>query len=69
MTQLIKPAPGRKVRRPDQAFGVLPEDQETLVNWSPYWHRLAADGDIVVIDQPEAETAPAPKGKSGGASS
>ena len=65
MTKTIKPAPGRKVRRPDQGFKELPADQETLVNWSNHWERLLADGDIVLVDPVDA---PSAKGKSGGAS-
>lgn len=60
VTQLVKPAPGRQVRRPDQGFTVLPEEG-ALVAWSPYWQRALIEGDVVVIDPVEEVASDAPK--------
>jgi hypothetical protein len=54
MTQTIKPAPGRTVRRPDQGFSALTAEG-ALVEWTPYWQRLLLDGDIVIVEAEAVE--------------
>lgn len=60
MTRKIAPAPGRKVRRPDQGYSVLPEGG-AFVAWSPHWDRALEAGDIIVVADEPVETVPAEK--------
>ncbi len=59
ITKEVKPAPGRKVRRPDQQFKELPQEG-ALVEWSSYWERALTEGDVVLVDQEAPATAPKP---------
>lgn len=58
MTKIVKPAPGRKVRRPDQGYKPLPAEGMP-VEWSPYYERALIEGDIEIVE-PEVEEAPEP---------
>jgi hypothetical protein len=55
-TKLIKPAPGRRVRHPDDGYRPL-YDAGELVNWSSYWERALSVGDIVLLDSKEPAAA------------
>ncbi len=55
---LVKPAPGRRVRRPD---GRVLEEAGAAVERTPYWLRRAAAGDVTIGKAPAA---PKPKAKS-----
>ncbi|MEM7422089.1 MAG: DUF2635 domain-containing protein [Pseudomonadota bacterium] len=48
-TQTLKPAPGRKVRRPESPHAHLAEAGET-VHLTPYWRRRLAAGDVFAVD-------------------
>lgn len=45
----IKPAPGRKVRKPSLQW--LKERGEA-VSWSPFWQRRLSAGDVVRVEKP-----------------
>ena len=49
--KLIKPAPGRRVRKPD---GSLLAEAGEVQAVDTYWTRRLAEGDVVEIEQPKA---------------
>jgi hypothetical protein len=56
MSRTIKPAEGRRVRRPDRQL--LAAEGES-VTWGSYWQRLLNDGDVVEVEpSPAAGAAP-----------
>lgn len=51
----VKPTPGRRVRRPDDRYSVLPEEGAP-VTWSTYYENALAQGDIEIVpDDPGEE--------------
>lgn len=56
----LKPAPGRKVRLPEN-LRLLSENGEEIT-LTPWWHRLLATGDVVeVTGEPARSSLPARK--------
>ncbi|MEM9369556.1 MAG: DUF2635 domain-containing protein [Pseudomonadota bacterium] len=47
-TQTLKPAPGRKVRKPEPPYAHLATDGEP-VEFSSYWRRRLAEGDVLAV--------------------
>lgn len=50
MQIIVKSAPGRRVRMPEQGYKLLAEEGEP-VTWNPYWERALAEGDIVLVEK------------------
>lgn len=54
MTQIIKPAPGRRIRLPDQRYNVLAEEGSP-VEWGSYYEQLLSAGDIEIVTESGGE--------------
>ena len=53
----IKPAPGMRVRNPDQNYQLLPPEGE-YVPRSPYWAKKIRDRVVLVVAGPAAASTP-----------
>jgi len=62
MTAIIKPAPGRKVRQPDQGYSELPQEGAP-VTWGPYWERALLEGDVVLVKPEKPARSKSPAGE------
>jgi hypothetical protein len=55
--RFLKPArPGLRVRDPDHGGALLPAEG-AMCNWSTYWYRRVADGDVVEAPAPAEDSA------------
>jgi hypothetical protein len=53
----VKPKEGLKVRRPTAPYAPLPPEGAEVPDSEIHWHRRIADGDVIVVPNPEAAQA------------